>query len=168
MGQPRRLPDKYVGSDNAQCRKGISIWHCQGIHNFDFCEKGWGHKEGHTLEMAYVAIMNRQGTSIVLKPTQVETCILILSGEPIDDRLRRGGLLLWIINRNWLMPCRIIIVGRMDLVTFDGRAISLYDIQYGMEWYLYTGYLQCTHVNRTIQWCAIISYLKRRYSILWR
>ena len=59
-------------------------------------------------------------------------------------------------------------LGRMDLVTFDGRAISLYDIQYGMEWYLYTGYLQCTHVNRTIQWCAIISYLKRRYSILWR
>jgi len=50
--------------------------------------------EGHkhtTLEMADVALMNREGTSIVLKPTEVETSILILSGEPIDEPIAARG-----------------------------------------------------------------------------
>lgn len=106
-GYVRVIAGRYRGYDRpAKTFTLINMWEAISMLNIEkeyqfdivkgyttliFVKKGGVIIEGHTLEMADVAIMNRQGTCIVLKPTQVETCILILSGEPIDAPIAARG-----------------------------------------------------------------------------
>jgi hypothetical protein len=63
----------------------------EGYTTLIFVTKGGIVIEGKTLNMADAALMNREGTSIVLKPTEIGTSILILSGKPIDEPIAARG-----------------------------------------------------------------------------
>lgn len=72
----------------------------QGVYSFDiaaghnllaFVRRGSAKVQGEELKLADVAIMNKEGTSLILEATEDNTSVLILSGEPIDEPIAARG-----------------------------------------------------------------------------
>lgn len=56
-----------------------------------FVRRGSVEVQGERLKLADVAIMNEKGGKLTMRPTEKDTSVLILSGEPIDEPIAARG-----------------------------------------------------------------------------
>eukprot|EP00814_Leptocylindrus_danicus_P001631 CAMPEP_0116025542 /NCGR_PEP_ID=MMETSP0321-20121206/13129_1 /TAXON_ID=163516 /ORGANISM="Leptocylindrus danicus var. danicus, Strain B650" /LENGTH=309 /DNA_ID=CAMNT_0003497793 /DNA_START=160 /DNA_END=1089 /DNA_ORIENTATION=+ len=71
--------------------KEFELEFVEGHTTLVFVQKGGITVQGKELNLADVAIMDRAGSKLVIKATQKNTSLLILSGEPIDEPIAARG-----------------------------------------------------------------------------
>lgn len=71
--------------------KEFELEFVEGHTTLIFVQKGGITVQGKELNLADVAIMDRAGSKLVVKATQKNTSLLILSGEPIDEPIAARG-----------------------------------------------------------------------------
>jgi len=71
--------------------KEFELEFVEGHNTIVFVRNGGVQIQGRELNIADVAILEREGTKLVVKATQKNTSLLVLSGEPIDEPIAARG-----------------------------------------------------------------------------
>jgi len=72
-------------------QKEFELEFVEGHTTLLFVQNGSVEIQGKTLDLADVAIMDREGTKLTIRATQKNTSLLVLSGEPIDEPIAARG-----------------------------------------------------------------------------
>lgn len=71
--------------------KSVDVNIPEGHNTIVFVRRGAIEVQGQTLNLADVAILNPSGTKVIIKALQENTCVLILSGQPINEPIAARG-----------------------------------------------------------------------------